>query len=90
MSVMGREHNVTMNLRISEGFRMEVDRIASKRNMTRAQAARTLLELGLECHKDLESVGVVRFVDMIYELKTALRKMDDRGSLSERSEARYL
>jgi hypothetical protein len=51
----------------------EVDRIAIKRSIPQAQVLRMLLEVGVECHKDMERVGLVGVVDYAYFVKESIK-----------------
>ena len=56
----------------------EVARIAKKRDMPKANVYRMMLELGIEMHKDMESVGIVAAVDFAYYCKEALKAMNNK------------
>lgn len=74
---------VKLNLWMPADMLEELETIATKRGLSKAEASRMLLSLGLEVHRDLSRVGVVRLADMIFNLKTALRDLpqDDLGPL---------
>ena len=57
----------------------EIERIAKKRNLNSAQVIRMCLDLGLECHKDMEKLGLIGVVDFTYYVTKALR--DSLGSI---------
>ena len=42
----------------------EIERIATKRKMTKSQVTRMLLKAGLEMHQDLERLGVITMLDV--------------------------
>ena len=52
----------------------EIERIAKKRDMTKAQVYRMLLDLGAQMHRDMEAVGVIAAVDFAYFCKTAIKE----------------
>ncbi len=60
----------------------EIKRIAEKRKATQQQIFRMLLELGIEVHRDMERVGVIKAVDFAYYVKKAVReKMEKSGAM---------
>ncbi len=52
---------------------LEVNRIADKRKMSQAQVVRMLVGVGIECHKDMESLGLIGVVDFVYYVKEAMK-----------------
>jgi metal-responsive CopG/Arc/MetJ family transcriptional regulator len=51
----------------------EIERIAKKRNLATSQVVRMCLDLGVECHKDMEKVGLIGVVDFAYYVSKALK-----------------
>lgn len=49
--------------KLSEETISEIERIATKRDMTKSQVIRMCLEAGLGMHRDLEKVGIIRLLD---------------------------
>jgi len=52
----------------------EIDRISVKRKMGKGETLRMLLGVGIDCHKDLESIGVIPIMDYVHFMK---KKMKD-------------
>jgi len=80
MKLETEKNQVKLQSWISERMRDDIDEIKDKRGMSQAQVVRMLIDLGLEVHRDLSRVGIVRLVDMIYRLKTALKEIADEES----------
>lgn len=51
----------------------ELERIAAKRDINLTQAIRMLLGVGIECHKDMEKLGLIGVVDFVYYVKEAVK-----------------
>lgn len=59
----------------------EITRIAERRKISKAQVYRMMLDAGVQCHKDMEKVGLIQAVDFIYYVKKAVRdKLASNGS----------
>ena len=56
----------------------EIVRISEKRKLTHAQVIRMIVGVGLECHRDMESLGLIGVVDFVYYVKEAM-KMKGKG-----------
>ena len=67
-----------VNMMLTHEIISEVERIAKKRNMPKANVYRMMLELGIDMHKDMESVGIVAAVDFAYYCKEALKAMNNK------------
>ena len=67
-----------VSIKMPDNLIDEVERIAKKRKMTRAEVYRMMVELGTEIHRDMEKVGVVAAVDFIYYCKQALKTQNDK------------
>lgn len=63
-----------VTIKLPEEMIREVDRIANKRKMSRADVYRMMVDLGLELHRDMEAVGVIAAVDFVYYCRQALRE----------------
>jgi len=62
--------------------KLEVERIAKKRKASQQQVFRMLLELGIEVHRDMEKVGVIKAVDFSYYVRRAVKeKMEKSGAM---------
>lgn len=69
---------VVRTIKLPPDIISEVERIAKKRDMTKAQVYRMLLDLGCQMHRDMEAVGVIAAVDFAYFCKTALKEKLDK------------
>ena len=63
----------TMTVRVPLILTSEIERIAKKRKITSAHVIRMCLELGVDCHKDMEKLGLIGVVDFTYYVTKALR-----------------
>jgi rRNA-processing protein FCF1 len=68
MQKIGDQFNVT----ITEETIAEIKRIAKKHNIKQAEAARNLMEMGLETYQLCEKAGVPQFAEIFKRLKTAI------------------
>lgn len=75
MSIGKEKTDLKLQVWVSERMREEINEIKSARGMTQSDVTRMLLDLGLEVHRDLTSVGIVRLVDVFYRLKIALKEI---------------
>jgi len=80
MSLGKEKTDIKLQVWVSERMKEEINDIKDKRGMSQSEVTRMLLDLGLEVHRDLSRVGIVRLVDMIYRLKTALKEIGDAES----------
>ena len=64
----------TLTFRIPLTITDEIERIAEKRKLTSAQVVRMCLDLGIECHKDMEKLGLIGVVDFTYYATKALKE----------------
>ena len=67
-----------VNMMLTHEIISEVERIAKKRNMSKAMVYRMMLEIGIDMHKDMESVGIIAAVDFAYYCKEALKAMNNK------------
>jgi hypothetical protein len=74
-----RPPSKTVTLRVPIVITEEIERIAKKRGLTPPQVVRMCLELGLDCHKDMERIGLIGVVDFSYYVKKVLS--DNLGSI---------
>lgn len=51
----------------------EIAKIAIARRMTQADVIRMIVGVGLECHKDMEKIGLIGVVDFFYYVKEAMK-----------------
>ena len=51
----------------------QVRRIAKNRRMFEAQVIRMLIGVGVECHKDMENLGLIGVVDLVYYVKESIK-----------------
>lgn len=51
----------------------EIDRVARKRRMNKTQVYKMMIDLGLQCHRDMEKVGIIAAVDFSYFVRKALK-----------------
>lgn len=63
-----------VHVRVTPTIKEEIERIAVKRKMSEAQVARMLLEVGAECHKDMERIGLIGVVDLLYYVKQSIKE----------------
>jgi hypothetical protein len=63
----------TITTRIPLSITDEIERIAKKRGLSSADVIRMCLDLGVECHKDMEKLGLIGVVDFTYYVTKALR-----------------
>ncbi len=79
---MGRRKKyIQISLRIKESQKEEIERISIKRDMLQQEVMRMMLELGIDCHKDMEKVGIISAVDFGYFVKSCLKdKLKKSGS----------
>jgi len=69
-----KEEYQAITVRLLKSDFAEVERIAEKRNMSLNQVLRMLVGVGAECHKDMESVGLIGVVDFLYYVKQSMKK----------------
>ena len=74
-----RPPSKTVTVRVSIALTDEIERIAKKRGLTSPQVIRMCLELGVDCHKDMEKLGLIGVVDFSYYVKKVLN--DNLGSI---------
>jgi predicted DNA-binding protein len=65
-------HSISARLPLSD--HEEIVRIAKKRGMTQAQVIRMIIGVGLECHRDMENLGLIGVVDFVYYVKEAMKQ----------------
>lgn len=51
----------------------EIVRIANKRGLTHAQVIRMLIGVGVDCYKDMDSIGLIGVVDFVHYVKEAVK-----------------
>jgi hypothetical protein len=68
-----KEELHAVSARIPESDFKEVERIANKRNLSQAHVIRMLVGVGIECHKDMEALGLIGVIDIVYYVKEAMK-----------------
>lgn len=68
-----KEELHAISARILESDFQEIDRIATRRKMSQAHVIRMLVGVGIECHNDMEKLGLIGVVDFVYFVKEALK-----------------
>lgn len=63
-----------VHVRVTPSLKAEIVRIATKRKMKESEVARMLLDVGLECHKDLERLGLIGVMDLVYFVKESIKE----------------
>ena len=69
-----------ISLIISDEIQAEVERIAKKRKRSKADIYRMMITLGIDCHQDLEKIGIIAAVDFAYYVKDAVKKKSKENS----------
>lgn len=71
-----------MSLGVPEHLKVEIERIAKKRDMSQQKVVLMMLDLGVEIHKDMEKVGIVAAVDFLYFAKKTMKdKLKSKGPI---------
>ena len=68
-----KKYKISVMLYLTPEQKAEVERIALKRDMSQQKTIRMMLDLGIDCHKDMEKIGVVAAVDFAYYVREAVR-----------------
>lgn len=77
-----KEGQIQTSLSIPDDFKIEIERIAKKRNMSQQKVIIMMLDLGLEIHRDMEKAGVVAAVDFLYFVKKTIKdKLKSKGPI---------
>jgi metal-responsive CopG/Arc/MetJ family transcriptional regulator len=63
-----------ISVNLSEEIVLEIDRICVKRKMTQTQVIRMMMDLGVDCHKDLEKLGLIGIVDFAYYVRESIKE----------------
>jgi hypothetical protein len=74
-----KEETKAVYIRIPISLVEESERIAKKRNMKSAEVMRMCLDIGLQAHKDMESIGIIGVVDLAYYVKEAIKTKVSTG-----------
>jgi len=69
-----KKYDVTISLSLTSEQKEEIERISKKRDIAQQQVIRMMIDLGIDCHKDLEKVGIIKAIDFSYYVKQALKK----------------
>ena len=75
---METEEIKAVTVRIPVRDYLELERIGKRRKMNQAQVLRMIVNVGIECHKDMENLGLIGVVDLVYFMKEAI-KMKSAG-----------
>jgi len=75
-------NNKKLQMYVSERLIDDIEAIMKKRDMSRSQAVRMILELGLDVHHDLSRLGLVKMVDMVHACRQVIRGIDDPSKFS--------
>ena len=67
-----KEECKNIGVRVPLSIVHQMERIAEKRKMTQSEVHRMCLEVGLMAHNDMEKVGLIGVVDMVYYVKQAI------------------
>lgn len=70
-----KEEVHAITARILKSDYEQVMRISNKRKMSEAQVIRMLIEVGVECHKDMENLGLIGIIDISYYVKEAIKNL---------------
>lgn len=68
-----KEEMRVVSVRLPVRLLKEADRIAEKRDLSQAKAIRMCLDIGVECHKDMESLGLIGAVDLINYVRQSIK-----------------
>lgn len=63
----------SISARIPLADHEEIVRIAKKRGLTHAQVIRMLIGVGVDCYKDMDSIGLIGVVDFVHYVKEAVK-----------------
>lgn len=63
-----------VSIRIPVWMEDEIERISKKRKIPKTQVYRMLLDVGIQCHSDLEKVGLIPAMDFCHYIKTAVKE----------------
>ena len=77
-----KEETRVLSIRIPVRILKEADRIAEKRKLSQAEVLRICLDVGVECHKDMESLGLIGVVDFLYYIRESIKKSAKGKQLS--------
>jgi len=69
----------TVALGLTTEMKSEIVRISQKRDISQQKVIRMMIDLGLDCHRDMEKVGLIAAVDFTYYVKQALKKRIEEG-----------
>lgn len=74
------EETVKILLILPESMKDQLDRISKKRRMSRLEVIRMMLELGIDCHKDLEKLGIVPVMDFFHFTRKSIKEKGEEFS----------
>lgn len=74
MATDKKRKGVPINIWVTPEMKEEIDRIAAKRRITKTEVCRMMMDLGIDCHKDMEKMGVIAAVDFAYFVKKSVKE----------------
>lgn len=63
-----------ISLMVDEKQWEEIHRISRRRGRTKSDTVRMMVDLGIDCHRDLEKVGLIPLVDFAYYVKLTVKE----------------
>lgn len=75
-----RERKKSLTFTVEQEILDEISRISKKRKMSKAAVYRMILDIGIDCHKDMERVGIIQMVDFGYFVKSAVKEKLKKGT----------
>lgn len=77
---MSEQDITVVTVRLPKETMASIERIMKKRKMKRSDVVRMCLGMGLDCHQDMEKLGIIGVVDLVYFMREALKeKAADRN-----------
>jgi metal-responsive CopG/Arc/MetJ family transcriptional regulator len=70
---MKKEETRPISIRIPVRLLEEAEIISQKRRISQADVIRQCLDVGIECHKEMEKLGLIGIVDLVYYARQSLR-----------------
>ena len=63
-----------VRLGLTEYQKSEIERIAKVRDMSQQKVMRMLIDVGLDCHQEMEKLGVIAAVNFSHYVKESVKK----------------
>lgn len=57
----------------------EIERIAKSRDLSQQKVMRMLIDVGLDCHQEMEKLGVIAAVNFGYYVKESVKRRLSQG-----------